>query len=508
MRGAAWVVAFAAVLVAGPVLAAAPVVQQVTAPMRMKGDRFGWSGGIDGDVAVVGAPGRTQGPYPAAGAAVVLRRTDGVWAPTQVIDEAATASVTRQLGHRVALAGGLLAIGAPSYGSSGGVYLYHDEGGVFALDGLIYDQVPVAGERLGVAVAVSAMTALAGSTYDALPVMAGDTAIGRVRVFDYAAGWTESGGIVPVDSEAGDRFGYAVALDGETAVIGAPGKDGNRGVTYVFTRSGDTWTQVVKLAASDRQIDDFFGAAVAVAGDTVLVGAYNAMAQIGEAYVFERQGEAWPQTQLLLAPVPTAPEVYGYQVALSGPYAAVAGYGYDSQPNMGSRGGGYLYGRLATGYTLLTALRTQDGVTGDLLGIGAALAGGEALLGAPFDDSVTMPAYDPSSGFGSAYLFRLNQGPGEACVADGDCSEGTVCCAEACAASCEEPTSGGMGGESSGDAGETTAGSGDASSGMPPAPELEPLSEGCGCRTGSGSAIVWVLVGPLVFRGRRRWRPV
>lgn len=514
MLGACVGLGLAAWLAAGSAVAAPPVVQQVTATGRMKGDRFGWSTAIDGDVAVVGAPGRTTGPFPGAGVVSTLRRTDGAWAVVQTIDEAGTASVGRQYGHRVAIAGGLMAIGAPSYGASGGVYLYHDEDGTWTLDGLIYDQVPMGGERLGVAVAISGGTALAGTTYDGLPVMPGDTAIGRVRVFDYANGWMEATGILPVDSEAGDRFGYAVALDGDTALVGAPGKDTNYGVAYVFSRGEKGWTQVVKLAASDRQTGDFFGSAVALAGDVALIGSYNAMGSVGEAYVFERQGEAWVQTQILMSPAPAVGELFGAQVGLSGDYAVVTGYGFESVPNFGSRGSGYLYGRVAAGYSLLTALRVDDGVTGDLLGIGGALSGGVALLGAPYDDSVTQPAYDPGSGYGSAYVFRLNQAVGELCTADEDCAAGAGCCAGLCAAACEaEPTSSGEEGSgSSGEVGETTASSGEESSGgaPAPAPELEPLSEGCGCSAGPAQAWgagVWVLVVSL-SRRRRRWRAV
>lgn len=504
-------IGLAAWLVAGSAVAAPPVVQQVTATGRMKGDRFGWSTAIDGDVAVVGAPGRTTGPFPGAGVVTTLRRIDDAWTVVQTLDEAGTASVNRQYGHRVAVAGGLMAIGAPSYGASGGVYLYHDADGTWTYDGLIYDQVPMSGERLGVAVAISGATALAGTTSDGLPVMPGDTAIGRVRVFDYSSGWMEAANIVPVDSETGDRFGYAVALDGDTALVGAPGKDANYGVAYIFGRTEKGWTQVVKLAASDRQPGDFFGSAVALAGDAALIGSYNAMGSVGEAYVFERQGEAWVQTQILMSPAPVVGELFGAQVGLSGDYAMVTGYGFESVPNFGSRGSGYLYGRVATGYSLLTALRVDDGVTGDLLGIGGALAGGVALLGAPYDDSVTQPAYDPGSGYGSAYVFRLNQAVGELCTADEDCAAGAVCCAGLCAAECEgEPTSSGEeGSDSSSGGGETTASSGEESSGgSAPAPELEPLSEGCGCLAGAGlpaRAGVWVLV-VLLLRRRRRWR--
>ena len=78
------------------------------------------------------------------------------------------------------------------------------------------------------------------------------------------------------DGAAGDRLGFAVAVSGDTAVVGAPHDSDNGGVSgsaYVFVRNGTSWDQQAKLLASDGVAGDVFGTSVAVSGDTVVVSA-------------------------------------------------------------------------------------------------------------------------------------------------------------------------------------------------------------------------------------------
>ena len=76
------------------------------------------------------------------------------------------------------------------------------------------------------------------------------------------------------DGAAGDNCGRSVSVDGNTAVVGAPGENGGRGMAYVLTRQSGEWSQVAKLTASDRASNDEFGRSVSVDGDTVVVGAH------------------------------------------------------------------------------------------------------------------------------------------------------------------------------------------------------------------------------------------
>jgi hypothetical protein len=122
--------------------------------------------------------------------------------------------------------------------------------------------------------------------------------------------------LVASDGAADDNFGYAVALHGEVALVGAywddVGAKANQGSAYIFLRSGTTWSQQQQLTAADGATNDRFGCAVTLSDDTVLVGAYwddvGANLQQGSAYVFPTDGVA-PTTTASVAP---AANSYGW----------------------------------------------------------------------------------------------------------------------------------------------------------------------------------------------------
>ena len=84
--------------------------------------------------------------------------------------------------------------------------------------------------------------------------------------------FAEDAKLTASDAAAGDFFGASVAISGDTIVVGAHLNDdagSDSGSAYVFTRSGTIWTEQAKLTASDAAAGDFFGLQVAVSGDTV-----------------------------------------------------------------------------------------------------------------------------------------------------------------------------------------------------------------------------------------------
>jgi hypothetical protein len=274
---------------------------------------------------------------------------------------------------------------------------------------------------------------------------------------------------------------------------------------------------------------DFFGAAVAVAGERVVVGAFGRAAGQGAAFVFERDGDGWVQVQALGAEVPAEMEQFGKHVALRGDRVVVSGQGFEQAPMVGSRGGAYLFSHddasdegEAQGdhFRLLAALRADDGVPGDTLGVGTELTDREVFLGAPFDDAPAQPAPDLSKAPGSAYLFGLTQAIGEPCGRDEDCGPAALCCALACAAvdACEPaaPTTGGPGSSSGGETptsgAATTGGSTSTGAGEVPEAQFEPGDAGCACdaeaRGGDMIEMAGVLVLTMLLRRRRGARPV
>ena len=133
--------------------------------------------------------------------------------------------------------------------------------------------------------------------------------------------------LLATDAQAGGNFGFSVALDGNTAIIGASHyRSSEIEAAYIFTRSGSTWTQQAKLLASDRQLGDHFGLSVALDGNTAIVGApYEDTGKnnAGAAYLFTRTGSTWTQQAKLLANDAQAADYFGRSVALDGDTAIV-----------------------------------------------------------------------------------------------------------------------------------------------------------------------------------------
>src|SRR4029453_9616491 len=96
--------------------------------------------------------------------------------------------------------------------------------------------------------------------------------------------WTEQQRLLAPDGAANDWFGSAVSVSGDTLVIGAPRDDFEKGSAYVFVRSGTTWTYQQKLMASDGATNEDFGLTVSVSGDTAVVGAPFQFVGRGAAY--------------------------------------------------------------------------------------------------------------------------------------------------------------------------------------------------------------------------------
>jgi len=214
--------------------------------------------------------------------------------------------------------------------------------------------------------------------------------------------WTQQAKLVAEDGVPNDYFGASVALDGNTALVGAYGDDvgvnSHQGSAYVFTRSGSTWTQQAKLVAGDGAITDRFGFSVTLDGDTALVGAYpDDVGAIGSAYVFTHSGATWTQQAKLVAGDGAVGDAFGYSVALNRDTALVGAYGDDVGANS-DQGSAYVFTRSGATWTQQAKLVAGDGAEGDYFGTSVALDGDTTLVGATYGDV-------SSSNQGSAYVF-------------------------------------------------------------------------------------------------------
>ena len=204
-----------------------------------------------------------------------------------------------------------------------------------------------AGDEFGFSVAISGDTAVVGARNDDQ----GGNGSGSTYVYMRNAGvWSLQQKLTASDASSGDEFGYSVAIDGDTVAIGAPNADSSAvqsGAVYVFTRSAGVWSQQQKLASGDAALFDEFGSAVAIDGDTVVIGAYgtdDGGGQSGSAYIFVRSAGVWSESQELTADDAAANDRFGSSVAIEGDIVAV-GAPYDGHSGVLSAGSAYVFER-------------------------------------------------------------------------------------------------------------------------------------------------------------------
>src|SRR5690349_17175369 len=208
-----------------------------------------------------------------------------------------------------------------------------------------------------------------------------------------SAPWLEQE-VLATDGIQEDTFGAAVAIDGNVAIISAPqpgsttgGIPAGPGRAYIFRNEGGSWVQTDVLTADDGVAGDFFGYAVAIQGDTALVGAHFASVgghtQQGAAYVFRYAGGTWTQTQKLVAADGTDQSYFGAALALDGDHAFVGAYAATINGNFG-QGAVYAYSGV-TGESLQAsgAIVNPDGVANDQFGYAVAAHGGSVMIGSP-----------------------------------------------------------------------------------------------------------------------------
>jgi hypothetical protein len=169
-----------------------------------------------------------------------------------------------------------------------------------------------ANDFFGFSVAISGNKAVAGAPGDDNGANINQ---GAAYVFTRSGTtWTFQQKLMAFDGESFDAFGFSVAIDGDTLVAGAPIDPTSpkiaQGVAYVFTLGVTGWTFQQKLAASDGEVKNRFGFSVAIDGDTLVAGApfddTGTNEDQGAAYVFARSGMTWGPPQQLTAPAPEA----------------------------------------------------------------------------------------------------------------------------------------------------------------------------------------------------------
>ena len=336
--------------------------QQAKLDGEFAGDQFGWSVAVDGDTVVVGAHAYdgedTNGTnLENSGSVYVFTKpnTNDGWADTIAAPAKLTATVPEAyafFGGSVALDGNTLAIGsrlydADGYFSAGAAYVFTKSGTTWSQQAKLTASIPRQLAYLGYSLAVDGDTVLVGAYGD--DTVLGELGSGSAYVFDKpSGGWAdgyETAKLVASDRQPSGYFGFSVALDGDTAVIGArqhndPKTGAGSGAAYVFARESGVWGEKARLTPSDAAAGDNFGVSVAVEGDTVVVGSWqddDNGRNSGSAYVFEKPALGWTstfETLKLTAPDGAVNDRFGWSVAVDlddvrGDLALVGAYSDD-----------------------------------------------------------------------------------------------------------------------------------------------------------------------------------
>jgi len=247
-----------------------------------------------------------------------------------------------------------------------------------------------------------------------------------------------------------ELFGYAIAMDGNTIVVGAPlmgwepyygefeglqkfGELGS-GAALVFVRENGVWSQQGHLRAPNQGMDDQFGLSVAIAGDTIVVGApfedssgagmdeeNNLAEDSGAAYVFIRRDGIWSHEAYLKPSNISGSDAFGRSVAIDGdkivvgaPYegsSATGVNGDEENEDAPYSGAAYIFQRQAGSWSQQAYLKPSNTGTSDLFGYSVAIAKNTVVIGSPYEDGGGVgvnPAQetdDRSYHSGAAYVF-------------------------------------------------------------------------------------------------------
>ena len=448
-------------------------------------DELGRCVSVSGDTLVVGARSEASGATGVngnqgddsakqAGAVYVFVRNGTSWSQ-QAYLKASNTDAGDSFGRSVAVSGDTVVIGADGEDSSatgvngnqsdntrpdsGAAFVFVRNGTIWSQEAYLKASNTDKFDRFGWSVSVSGDTVVVGATGEASNTtsvngnQSNNDATGAGAAYLFArigTTWSQRAYLKAWNTDAGDFFGTSVAMAGETVVVGADGEDSSAtgvngnpfdngssfaGAAYVFVRSGVTWAQEAYLKASNTDAGDFFGASVAVAGDTVVVGARweasnatgvngnqgdNSAMYAGAAYVFVRAGAIWSQQAYLKASNAEANDYFGDSVSISGDTAVVGALfengnatgvnGNQGDNSAPSAGAAYVFARSGTIWSQPAYLKASNTDAGDAFGASTAVSGDLMVVGAYGEDSdatgVNGNEDDNSASYaGAAYAF-------------------------------------------------------------------------------------------------------
>lgn len=338
---------------------------------------FGESVAVDGDVALVGAPSwnPSTGQH---GQAYVFRFDGAQWIEEQEL-VAGPILPFQDFGRSVALDGDVAVVGAPGNNCQEAVYVYRFDGTSWLEDQQLTPSSATHCNRFGGSVAVQGDLLLVGAERD--DALGSDS--GSVFAFRYdGVDWVEQQKLVPGTLGVDDNFGHALALDAGVLLVGAPDFQA-AGSAYVFRHAGLQWNQEAHLTASDGQPSDLYGWSVSLRGARAAIGAPYDNNATGSVYVYAAGAGVWSGEERLQASDPLAGAQFGWAVDLGDEFIGVGAPQDDEQgPFSGSA---YVLRHQQGTWVELGKHTASTGENGDALGTSLAVGPGRLLSGLPGD---------------------------------------------------------------------------------------------------------------------------
>jgi hypothetical protein len=219
-------------------------------------------------------------------------------------------------------------------------------------------------------------------------------------------GYAKQQKLLPDDGKAEDHFGFSVAIDGTTALVGAYKADAKNiqdsGAAYVYSLGSSGWEQQAKLVAEPAHADDTLGGNVALKKHMAMLGVSRRDDKgddAGAVFTFEREANSWSQRQILTAIDAKPGDAFGQSIALTEQFLVIGAPHSDALRK--DSGSAYVFIRDKNTWRFQAKLTAKDGAAGDLFGISVAIDGDTVLVGADLNDEKAEKA-------GAVYVYLFD----------------------------------------------------------------------------------------------------
>jgi hypothetical protein len=341
----------------------------------------------------------------------------------EIAFKAAVSGSGDQFGGYLAAYGNTLVVGAPyEKGSSpdkpdggpadkpnaGAVYVYVRDQTGWRQQGYLKAKTVQAQDFFGSSVTIWKDRIVVGAPGNIFNSIASGASNGMIHVFERRGDtWAHSEALGSGNNIAnGDSFGFRVALQENTLLVGAPLDDsgGTRsGATYVYGWDGESWQQKQRLKAEPPVAESRFGSVVRLDRDVAVVGAFaeehSGARRAGAAYAYALGAKGWSLVQRLVAPTPREYAQFGATIALEGNTVVVTAPHNPLEVSSTHSGEAHVFQHDGAMYQRVQALTAMSPKTGDQFGSGIALRGGLLIIGSPVEATETAP-------HGALYLFE------------------------------------------------------------------------------------------------------